>query len=96
MMDRQGCDKITATGLTKVQIKEIEHFIADNSTHSRAERAINRAVTRHKTEERQDVDGAKPVGPGKEPEFWEKENKLFINNLSRVVSTYDKYSSEVP
>jgi predicted naringenin-chalcone synthase len=92
-MERQGPDKITATGLTKVQIKEIEHFIADNSTHSRAERAIDRALTRHKTEERQEVDGDKAV---KEPEFWVKENKLFIHNLSRVVTTYDKHSSDVP
>lgn len=80
-----------------MQIKEIEHFIADNSTHARAERAIDRAVTRHRTEERQeDAERGKPARAGKGTEFWEKENKLFINNLSRVVSTYDKHSSEVP
>ena len=95
MESQAASDKITATGLTKVQIKEIEHFIADNSTHSRAERAIDRALTRHKTEERQDADGGQAVKAGKAPESWAKENKLFVNNLSRVVSTYDKHSSEV-
>ena len=62
MENSQGSDKITATGLTKVQIKEIEHFIADNSTHSRAERAIDRALTRHKNTE--EVDGDKAVRSG--------------------------------
>ena len=28
-------------------------------------------------------------------EFWNHENKLFINSLSKVVSTYDKHSTEV-
>ena len=85
-------EKITAAGLTRVQIREIEHFIADNSTHSRAETAINKAVARHKTEERED---RTKVPGGRDLEFWNQENKLFINSLSKVVSTYDKHSTEV-
>jgi ribosomal protein S13 len=44
--------KITVAGLTRVQIKEIENFISDNSTHARVDREIQRALTRNKTEER--------------------------------------------
>jgi predicted metal-dependent hydrolase len=86
-------EKITAAGLTRLQIKEIKQFIADNSTHSRAETAINKALTRHKTEER--ADQTKPKQTGRDLDFWNHENKLVINSLSKVVSSYDKHSTEV-
>lgn len=49
-----GSGKITVAGLTRVQIKEIEHFIADDSVHSRVDKAIAKSLTRNKTEERKD------------------------------------------
>ena len=82
-------------GLTKVQIKEIENFIADNNSYSKFDRAITKAVARNKTEERKNDTSIGSSKTGKEPEFWDQKNRLFINNLSKVVATYDKHASDV-